>query len=162
YAEPPVGKSLEEQNYFQKLYYHRLGQQQDKDQLVYERKDQKEWQFEGEGTEDGRFLVVTVTKGTAHKNRGLYKDRQGAGAKIAELIDSFDNEYSFIGSDGPMIFFQTDLGAPRRRIVAIDTRKKGAKPEEIVPQAEETLEGASLVNDLFVASYLKDAHAQVK
>ena len=162
FAEPAPGKTLEEQNYFQKLYYHRIGQPQDKDQLVYERKDQKEWQFDGDVTEDGHYLIITVHKGTDHKYRVFYKDLQRPGAKIVELIDNFDNEYSFIGNDGPMFYFQTDLGAPRRRVVAIDSRKKGPKPDEIVPQGEETLEGVSLVNDLFVASYLKDAHAQVK
>ena len=43
-----------------------------------------------------------------------------------ELIDNFEHEYSFVGNDGPVLFFKTDLDAPRRRLVAIDLRKPRA------------------------------------
>ena len=37
-----------------------------------------------------------------------------------DLIEDFDNEYSFIGNDGPIFYFKTDLQAPRGRLIAID------------------------------------------
>ena len=43
-----------------------------------------------------------------------------------DLIDNFDHEYSFIGNDGPVFFFKTDLDAPRGRVIAIDIRKPAA------------------------------------
>src|SRR5262245_50178878 len=60
YDKPAAGQEREEQNYFHKLYFHRLGDPQEKDALIYERKDHKEWGFDGKVSDDGRYLVVTV------------------------------------------------------------------------------------------------------
>ena len=78
-----------------------------------------------------------------------------------ELIDNFECEYSFIGNEGTTFFFQTDLDAPRKRIVAIDIRKP-REIREIIPQSRETLVGVDIVANMFVATYLKDAKTQVK
>ena len=40
-----------------------------------------------------------------------------------DLIDDFDNEYTFLDNDGPIFYFKTDLEAPRGRVIAIDMRK---------------------------------------
>ena len=46
YDEPPPGTELTQPNYYQKLFYHRLGEPQERDTLVYQRPDQKEWGFQ--------------------------------------------------------------------------------------------------------------------
>ncbi|MBO0798411.1 MAG: S9 family peptidase, partial [Blastocatellia bacterium] len=163
YDEPNEKTKLEDVNYFQKLFYHRLGTPQSEDILIYERKDQKEWGFGGEVSEDGRYLIVYVSQGTDPKNRIFYKDLQNNDAKVVELIPQLEASYSFIGNDGPLFWFRTDLKATRGRVIAIDTLNPDRKNwKEIIPQAEETLEGVSLVGDHFIASYLKDAHTQIK
>ena len=161
YPEPKPGESLKQPNFYQKLYFHKLGTPQADDVLVYDRPDQKEWQFGGSVTDDGKYLVVQVSKGTDNKNRVLYKGLDDPGAKVVELIDNFDHDYSFIDNDGPVFWFETDLDAPRRRVVAIDTRDP-AHPKELIPQAEETLTAVHAVGDRFIATYLKDATTRVK
>ncbi len=163
FPEPAPGAGLKAPNYFQKLYYHRLGTPQAEDPLVYERPDQKEWQFHGEVTEDGAYLIITVSKGTDHKYRILTRELNRPDAPIVELIDNFEAEYNFIEHDGPIFWFQTNKDAPRGRVVAIDTRDPApGRWAEVIPEAPETLRGVSMVDDTFVASYLKDAHSQVK
>ncbi len=164
YDEPNEKTSLEDVNYYQKLYYHRLGAPQSSDTLIYERKDRKEWGFSGDVTEDGRYLIVSVWQGTEPKNRIFYKELSGAADnKVVELIPEHEAAYNFIGNDGHVFWFRTDLNAPRGRIIAIDTRNPESKNrKEVVPQADETLEGVSLVGDHFIASYLKDAQNQIK
>ena len=50
YDEPQRGRRrCRRPNFYQKLYYHRLGTPQSEDVLVYERPDQKEWGFGGRG-----------------------------------------------------------------------------------------------------------------
>ncbi len=162
FPEPKPGEDLKGANYDQKLYFHKLGTPQQEDVLVHERPDHKEWQFHGNVTDDGAYLIVTVSKGTDDKYRVLYKPLGDAGAALVELIDNFDQEYSFLDNDGPVFWFKTDRDAPRGRVIAIDTRNP--KPEswkEIIPQAEETLDSVNVVGDRFIASYLKDAHTQV-
>ncbi len=163
YPEPQPGDDLNGANYDQKLYYHRLGTPQADDLLIYESPEHKEWQFHGEVTEAGDYLIITVSKGTDDKYRILYQELGKAPGSPVELIDNFEAEYTFLGNDGPVFFFKTNRDAPRGRVIAIDARAPGVEHwVELVPQAAETLQAVSLVGDRFFASYLKDARTQVK
>jgi len=163
YNEPAAGEELTGANYFQKLYFHRIGTPQSADRLVYHRDDEKEWGFDGEVTEDGRYLIVSVWRGTERKNQVFYFDLAHPDAKIVELIAGFEAEYSFLGNEGPVFWFRTDLDAPRYRVVAIDTSQpQRAAWEDVIPQADDTLQGASVVGNRFFASYLTDAHSRVR
>ncbi|MCI0359199.1 MAG: prolyl oligopeptidase family serine peptidase [Planctomycetaceae bacterium] len=163
YDQPPPGQEYTGQNYYQKLYYHRLGQPQEQDTLVYERNDQKEWGFDGEVTEDGRYLVIVVWRGTEEKNLVFYQDLQTPGSPVVELISEFEAEYNFLGNDGPLFWLLTDLDAPLRRVIAIDTtRPQRANWREVIPQSRDTLRAVNVIGDHFVASYLKDAASAVK
>ena len=163
YDEPKEGAALQEANYYQKLYYHRIGTPQSEDALIYDRPDKKKWGFGGEVTDDGRYLIINVWRGTERKNLVFYKDLQTEDAKVVELIREFDAQYNFIDNDGSIFWFYTDLDAPRSRVIAIDTRKpERSNWKEIIPQAAETLRGANVVGNRFVATYLKDAHSQVR
>jgi prolyl oligopeptidase len=163
YDEPNEATKMQDANYFQKLYYHRIGTQQSEDALIYERKDQKEWGFNGSVTEDGRYLVINVWQGSSNKNGIYYKDLQNKDAAVVKLIDDFDAMRNFIGNDGPVFYFHTDVGAPRGRVIAIDTSSAAKENmREAVPQTTDTIDGVSFVNDMLIVSYLKDAHAQVR
>lgn len=163
YNEPNETTKLEDANYYQKLYYHRLGTPQSEDVLIYERPDQKEWGFGGFVTEDGRYLIISVWMGTDPKNLVFYKDLADPDSQVVELIDQFEASYNFIDSDGTTFWFQTDLQAPRSRVIAIDiTAPDRQNWREIISQSAETLEGVGLLNNQFVASYLKDARTQIK
>jgi prolyl oligopeptidase len=61
-------------NFNQKLYYHKLGTPQSEDVLIYERPDDKEMSVGGGVTEDGKYLIVYLTKGTSPKRMVYYKD----------------------------------------------------------------------------------------
>ncbi len=161
--DEPKGEKLQEANYYQKLYYHRLDTPQSQDELVYHRPYHKEWSFNGDVTDDGRYLVISIGEGTERKNRVYYKDLKADDGKVVKLLDDFDAQYSLIDNDGPVFWFNTDLDAPRGRVIAIDIRNPERENwKEIIPQAAETLRGVNAVNDTFVATYLKDAHTQIK
>ncbi|MDF5706958.1 MAG: prolyl oligopeptidase family serine peptidase [Nostoc sp. S4] len=163
YDEPNEKTQLEDVNYYQKLYYHQLGNSQSEDVLIYHRPDQKEWGFSGNVTEDGRYLIISVWLGTDSKNLVFYKDLTNPDAEVLELINQFEADYSLIDNDGSVFYFRTDLNAPRGRLIAIDT--KNPTPEnwqEIIPQSAETLESVGILNNQFVVDYLKDAHTQIK
>jgi prolyl oligopeptidase len=163
YDEPSPESKLEGINYYQKLYYHRLGTCQSEDELIYERPDQKEWGFSGSVTEDGRYLIISVWLGTDPRNLVFYKDLSVLQSPVVELIHQFEANYSFVGNDGPVFWFQTDLEAPRRRLLAIDTQHPDRSHwREIIPQSDNTLESVSVLNHQFVAAYLQDAYNHVK
>ncbi|MBR8828077.1 MAG: S9 family peptidase [Gomphosphaeria aponina SAG 52.96 = DSM 107014] len=168
YDEPNAATKLEDVNYFQKLYYHRLGTPQAEDTLIYHRPDQKEWGFSGRVTEDGRYLIISVWLGTDSKNLVFFQDLQAATGEVVELISEFEANYSFIDNDGSVFWFRTDLNAPRGRVIAIDinippaVREGKGRITEVISQRDETLEGVSLLNNQFVADYLKDARSSIK
>jgi len=163
YDEPEESSKLAGVNYFQKLYFHKIGTPQSADVLVYDRPDEKEWGFRAQTTNDGRYLLITATKGTAHKYRIFYKDLGKPDAKVEPLIDNFDAAYDFIDNVGSTFYFTTDRKAPRQRIVAIDVNKPAESNwKEIVGESKDTLANAHIVGDRLVVEYLKDAKSVVR
>ncbi len=159
--DEPTADQLKAANYFHKLYFHQLGTPQGDDVLVYERPDHKDWLFDSRVTEDGAYLIINISQGTDPKNRIFYKDLRQPEAKVVELLNKQDAQYDFLGNEGTVFWFRTNLGGPRARIIAIDTAKP-AEIMEIVPQAEEKLESVSVVGERFIANYLQDAHSLVR
>jgi prolyl oligopeptidase len=162
----PVGNQLQSVVRNQKLYYHRLGTEQAGDQLIYERPDQPDWGMGGGVTEDGRYLIIGVSLGTDSRNRVYFMDlgdarRPRVRGRVVRLLDDFDATYNYIGNDGPVFYFFTNLEAPRGRLIAIDTRRPArANWRTIIPQTEATLQGVALIGGRLVADYLEDAHSR--
>ncbi len=164
FPEPEKGANLKGANYFQKLYFHTLGTPQSDDVLVYETPDHKEWQSHGGVTDDGKYLVITISKGTDDKYRVLYKDLADPKAEPVLLVDNFDNEWTFIDNVGPVFYFKTDRGAPKGKVVAhnVLTKMPLTEAKVVIPESTDTLQGVSLVGDRFFLNYLKDARTVVK
>jgi len=172
FPEPVAGAEFQNLNVNQAIYYHRVGTDQSEDILVFHRPDHPDWGYHSSVTEDGDYLVITVHVGTDDRYRIFYKNLREPFGQAKVLIDNFKNEYSFIGNDGPVFFFQTDLDAPRKRVISIDTRDVSQSVEvegvsnsviykELVPQQPETITSVSLVGNLFFVESLKDAKTQV-
>lgn len=163
YDEPEDGEEFTGVNYFQKLYFHKIGDDQSQDSLVYDRPDEKEWGFDGHVTEDGKFLIITVWRGTERKNQVFCKDLTRDDAEVVELISGFEFQYDFVGNEGTTFWFNTDDGAPLRRLVAVDIQNSNRDDwMEVVPEAQQVLQGVGLVGESFFALYLKDAASHVR
>jgi prolyl oligopeptidase len=170
YPEPDQGAAFQSVNLNEKIYYHRLGSPQADDVLVYERPDRPEWNLEGQVTEDGRFLVITISKGTDRKYQVYYRDLAEPYAAPVALVKDFDHEYSFLGNDGPEFYFRTDRDAPNKKVVAviIDEIDEAADDADALPardviaEMDMALTSVGFVGNLLVAEYLKDAASHVE
>jgi prolyl oligopeptidase len=163
YDAPGESTKMTGVNEFQKLYYHRLHTLQAEDKLVYHRPDHPDWIFDGTVTDDGRYLIITIEQGTDTRTRVFYQDLARPGAGVVELLNDFDAQYQFVDNDGPLFWFQTDLAAPRGRVLGININQPARTNwVEIIPQAADTLVGTATLNNSFVCIYLQDAHSQVK
>ena len=167
YDQPKTESEFTGANYFQKLYYHKVGTPQSADLLVYERSDEKEWGFRPKVSDDGAFLIVAVWRGTERKNQIFYAPIQAGSVPVQkdfrELLSGFLAEYEFLGNDGDLFYFETDRDAPKRRIIAIDRiQKEESKWKTIVPESAESIEGASLIQDQFFVTLLQDATSVVR
>lgn len=161
--DAPEGEALKQANYYHKLYYHKLGTDQSEDRLIYDRPDKKEWNFNGEVTEDGRYLIIYAFHGTASKNAVFTLDLADPDAEVVELLPEFDAEYSFVGSDDDVFYFRTNHNAPRQRLVAIDLAHLApADWQELIPESEDKLELVHYVGGRFICTYLHNAANEVR
>lgn len=163
FDEPQAGDEFQSLNLNQKVFFHRIGTPQSEDRLIYSRPDHPEWGFGATVSEDNRYLIITVWKGTDDKYLVIYQDRTQPDSPFVELIKEFENDYTFVGNDGSVFYFKTDVEAPRGRVIAVDTKQPERENwREMIPQVAETLVGVSLIHDQFVINYLKDARSQIK
>ena len=164
FDEPNSENEFTSLNLNQKVFFHELGTGQADDVLIHESPDHPKWGFSPTVTEDGRYLVLTVWKGTDSRYRIMYRDLDTEGSELVTLIDNFENEYSFLGNEGPVFYFKSDLNAPKKCILTIDTAAadQPAQPKVIIAEADEAMQDASIVGDFIIADYLKDAKSQVK
>jgi prolyl oligopeptidase len=161
YPEPSEDEAQGGLNLNQKVYYHLLGTAQSEDRLVYERPDQPEWGFGVTVSDDGAYAVYHVTHGTDEKNRVHYQ-KIASGGEVVRLLDDFDATYQFLGNDGSLFYFRTNLEAPRYRVIGIDVDSPARSSwKEILPQSDDVLESVAVVNEKLVAVYLEDAHSRV-
>ena len=162
YPAVEKGSELKGNTFFQKFYFHKLGTSQSEDKVVYERPDDKEYFIGGTVTEDGKWLIMSVGKGTSPKNMVYFKDLTKPDSAIMPLVDSLEANYSFVGNDGATFYFQSDKDAARSRVVSVDVSEAAPKWKVVVPEAAETLGGVDFLNDQFVLNYLKDAYTKIK
>jgi len=167
YPEPPAGKVLEAALSGQALYYHRVGTPQAEDRLIYERKDLPAWFIGGDVTEDGRYLLVTMSQGSDNKNRlyvaDLEKPQQpNVSASVKPVIETDDAEYAPIGNAGSVLYLRSDLDAPNRRIITVDLRNAGRTAwKTIVPERKQSIETALMAGNRIVAEYLVDVQSRL-
>ena len=152
----------EDKNNYNRVYYHKLGTPQTEDRLIFERPKHKEELFYPSVTFDKRYLILHVFKGTDVENKVFYR-RLNGGQSFVHLLDKEDAAYSYIDNDGPIFYFQTNLNAPKYKIIAIDTRKPSPENwREVIPEQEDVIQFVTVVDNKFVVAYLHDAYNQIK
>jgi prolyl oligopeptidase len=167
YPEPPKGKVLQAALSGQALYYHRLGTAQSEDRLIYERKDLPTWFVFGGLTEDGRYLLISLSEGASNSNRLYMADlgdpkQPNLTAPVTPIIETDGAEFSPIGNVGSVVYLRTDQQAPNRKVIAVDVLKP--QPSEwntIVPERKEAIESLALIGGRIVAEYLVDVQSRV-
>jgi prolyl oligopeptidase len=144
------------------VYFHRLGEPQDKDRLVYAVTDHPARVPSADITDDGKLLVITIADGT--KTSGIVlKSAVDPAAPAIPLFDKFDANYNYLGSDDRNLYFSTTSGAPRWRIVAVDRAEpSAATARTIVPEAAAAIAEASFSGGRLVVVYVQDARNVVK
>ena len=147
----------------QSVYFHRVGDAQEDDVLAFATPEHPERGHVGQVTEDGRYLVITAYVGTDDRYEITYLDLQTEGATPVVLIEGFDYDYTLVGSIGSELFFRTNNDAPRGRLIAIDVENpEPEKWREIIPQAQDVLDGVSMVGGRVIGQYMQDAWSLIR
>ncbi|MDX3901502.1 MAG: prolyl oligopeptidase family serine peptidase [Sphingobium sp.] len=157
FAAPVEGAAFQSTNENQQIYYHRLGTEQAQDRLIYATPDRPKLGHSAEVTDDGRWLVITSHLGTDPRHEVAIARLDGGTVKPRRLVRGLDNEWRLIGSRGTTLWFVTDKGAPRQRVVTLDAARPRFRPVEIVKERAETLAGGSMVGNRLILAYMNDA-----
>jgi prolyl oligopeptidase len=144
------------------VYFHRLGEPQSADKLVYRVPDHPTRVPTAQVTEDGRYLLITLFDGY-ETNGVLIQDLRRADAVPRPLFMAWDALYNFLGSRGDELFFHTTSAAPRGRVIAVDARKTGPEHwREVVAQDPLPIANASFIGGRVVVTYSRDARSEVR
>lgn len=162
YPEPEAGADLEQANYFHKVYFHVVGEDQSKDVLVFEDREHDKRGFGAGVTEDGHYLIIQVWEGTDRRGRIYFKDLKAKNAPVVKLFDAFDASYGFVGNVGSTFYILTDKDAPRQRLVKVDVKGLTApepKLVEVIAQPEkDKIENVQLIGGGLLVKFLHSAH----
>jgi prolyl oligopeptidase len=163
YPEPPPEKLLTVAALDEKVYFHNLGDPQSSDKLVYERPDHPNWTIDPVVMEGGRYLILYMYTGVPGKNLLAYQDLKATNPRTVMLIPSADYGYTPIAVVGSTLYVQTNDGAPRSRVIAMDLEHpERANWKEIVPERAETLDSAQMADGKLLLSYMQDAHSAAR
>ncbi len=170
YPDPPQGTSAGTFDDLanQALYYHRIGTPQAADRLIHRDRAQPKWGWQPQVTDDGRYLVVSVWRGSEDQYRIYVKDlgdplQPQFDAPFVRLIDEFEADYTLIGNVGSRLYFRTGKEVQRGRIVAIDLENPApADWQTIVAEQADTLQHAQFAGDGIVALYMHDATSRLR
>src|SRR5690606_37661689 len=111
-------------------------------------------------TSDGRWAVITSSIGTDARYEVRAIDLAARATQhwqARDLVTGFDNAWSLIDGIGGTLWFATNKDAPRYKVVSLDLDVPAATWAERVPEMDQPIDGASIVGDRLIVSYLKDA-----
>jgi prolyl oligopeptidase len=144
------------------VYFHKLGDKQENDQLIYEDPAHPKRFFSAGITEDERFLIISSSEGTSGSEL-LYKDLKDPSQKTFNvLLPGFEHQHSFIDNTGDQLLVLTNVNAPNFRLVLIDPKTPAANWKDIIPEQKDVLLSVGTAGGYLFAQYLKDAYSLVK
>ncbi|HMW96142.1 MAG TPA: prolyl oligopeptidase family serine peptidase [Flavobacteriales bacterium] len=164
YPEPAKGTELSAASKFQKVYYHKLGDPQEKDALVWENKENGDLYVSVGLTEGEEFASLTISTGTDGYETYFHDMRGGVmptpATRWIPLQQGFDHKTSivdFVPATGKFLVM-TEVDAPNYRLVEVDpTKPEVANWKDIIPHKKDLLQGVSTGGGILFAEYLKDA-----
>ena len=117
--DKPVGSELSGKTDQHKLYFHKLGTSQEKDELIFGgTADQKNRYVRGYVTDDDRFLIIDAAKRTSG-NKLFIKDLKDS-SEIKPIVDDYSSNTSLIDNVGSKLFLVTNHNSPNNKMVTVD------------------------------------------
>lgn len=161
YDKPAPGEELKARNEYQKVFYHKLGQPQEKDVLVYEDKEHPLRYFNLGVTEDQKYAILEVSAGTSG-NELYWRDLSQKNSSFKLLIPGFANDSEVIDNLGDKFLVRTNIDAPNYRLVLVDPKNPAKENwKDILPEKSEVLTAAVTAGGYLFGIYLQDAHTRV-
>jgi prolyl oligopeptidase len=161
YDKPEEGRAFTEANKFQKVFYHKLGDPQEKDTLIYEDTEHPLRYKYVSLTEDKKFLFLYISEGT-YGNELYYKELAKKDMDFKPLFQGFEFESTVIDNIGDKLLVNTNTDAPNYKIILMDPKNPGKENwQTIIPEQTEVLFSVGTAGKQLFCTYLKDASTYV-
>jgi prolyl oligopeptidase len=147
------------------LYEHMLGARNSTDKLVFGHEFRGEPLgaddlFSGAVTDDGRYLVVDISRGVPPKREDIvFRDLTKPGSPFEVLVWGLDSRFEAKYAKGAW-YVKTDYKSPKGRILKADP---GIMPDvwkTIVPEGPDVIDGWSIVGGKIYVNRLKDVKTE--
>ncbi len=162
YPEPKGTGELSAKNENHSVYYHKIGDDQSKDVLIYKDSKNPLRNAGASVTEDQRFLILTGSESTSGNSLAI-KDLKNKKSEFNWLIKTFESDYNVIGNSGDSIFIHTNDHCPNWKLYCVDFKKPGRDHWiEIIPESKDVLQSVSLIGGKLIATYMHNASSAVK
>lgn len=157
YDAPVQGKEFSNVNEVQKIYYHKMGTPQSADVLFYQNPAFPK-RFYTVGVNEEETMMYMYESGAGAGNNLFVRDLRVPNAQFIQMTSDMDYQYSPIEFIGDKIYLLTNYGAPKCRVMVADVKKPGLNDwQELIPEQQDVLEDATMIDDKLVLTYSKDA-----
>ncbi|MES2617145.1 MAG: prolyl oligopeptidase family serine peptidase [Bacteroidota bacterium] len=158
--DKPKGSELSAKTDQHKLYFHKLGEPQSKDQLIFGGSKTPRRYVGGGVSEDENFLIISASTST-NGNELYIQDLRQKNGPIRNIVNHCDNNNDIVHTEGNTLFIITDFKAPNMRLVKVDVANPAPDQwTDVIPETDMPLTISTGGGKLF-ASYLKDACSQL-
>lgn len=157
YDKPKAGSEYSGKNEYHKVYYHQLGQAQERDKIIFENKDFPLRNCGAGVTDDERYLIISETESTSG-NSVWIKDLRNWFSRPILIAPGFDNDFNVIDHYNGKIYVLTNYQAPKNQLMAFDPSRPGLDNwVTVIPESENVLETVSIIGGKLFVKYLQDA-----
>ena len=166
YDKPVAGKEFSNVNENHKIYYHKLGDPQEKDQLFYENPSQPRY-FHGVATDENERYMFLFESGQGAGSTLWIRDMEDPKGEFVQIAFDMDYNYSPIDIIDGNMYIMTNYGAPKGMVCVVnveDVNKASIENWEVlIPESENVMVGAQMGAGKLIVTYDKDAanHAYV-
>ena len=161
YDAPVAGKEFSNKNEYHKIYFHKVGDPQTADKLVFENKKFPLRNCGAAVTEDEKYLIISETESTSGNSLHI-KDLSKPNAPLVTLEAGFENDYGVVDHVNGKLYVLTNWKASNQQLMEVDPAKPARENwKTILPETENVLEGVSILGGKIVAEYLQDASNHV-
>ena len=163
YDRPTEGKEFSNVNSGHKIYYHKIGTPQSEDVLFYQNPTEP-MRFYYCSIDDDETVMYLYEAGAGAGNNLFVRDLRKKDSQFIQLTKNMDYQYAPIYNEGDRLYIFTNYGATKGRVMVADINKPGVDDwQELIPEQQDMLSDAEVINRQFILTYNKDAsdHAYV-
>ncbi|KAF8622425.1 hypothetical protein AX15_007009 [Amanita polypyramis BW_CC] len=144
------------------MCYHRVGTPQTEDIILYQDKENPEWIYGAEISEDAKYVYLYQYKDTSKLNlmwiAELDKDGIKPDMPWRKVINEYAADYNVITNHGSLVYVKTNVDAPQHKVITIDLSKDEPEIRDFIPEQKDAkLTQVKCVNkEYFVVIYKRN------